>query len=199
MRPKEYSVQEVFNNTSLGLKFEFFSSKNTEFIAEDLAKILAKKVVITGDYKYIPSWSSAVLLKEYNGRKPRYQLKLAQQDFLSLGNGLHGVISWIKENAALDYSTKLAVDLSFNHRNLQTLSSISNMDIGKMILKIDENFLYNKFRTMEKSPFALSVKKLVPFDGFMNISSSLSTLGTSFQLPIGENYARFQRSANGNP
>jgi len=63
------------------------------------------------------------------------------------------------------------------------------MDIGKMILKIDENFLYNKFPTMEKSPFSLSVKKLVPFDGFMNISSSLSTLGNSFQLPVSEHYA----------
>lgn len=189
MRPKEYTVQEVFNNTSLGLKFEFFSSKKTEFIAEDLSKALAKSVVITGDPRTIPTWSSSVLLKEYNGKKPRYQLKVAQQDFQSLGPGLQGVLTWIKENAALDYSTKLVVDLSFNHRNLQTLSSISNMDIGKMILKIDENFLYNKFPLMEKSPFSLSVKKLVPFDGFLNISSSLSSLGNTFQLPVSEHFA----------
>jgi hypothetical protein len=189
MRPREYTVQEVFSNTSLGLKFSFFSSKKTEFIAEDLSKLLAKQVVITGDEKSIPSWSSAILLKEYNGKKPRYQLKLAQQDFLSLGSGMHGVLSWIKENAALDYSNTLSISLSFNHRNLQTLSSISNMDIGKMILKIDENFLYNKFPVMEKSPFSLSVKKLVPFDGFMNISSSLSTLATSFKMPMDESYA----------
>jgi len=187
-RPKEYSVQEVFSNTSLGLKFEFFSSKKTEFIAEDLSKALAKQVVITGDAKSIPTWSSSILLKEYNGKKPRYQLKIAQQDFLSLGPGLHSVLEWIRENAALDYSTKLSVDLSFNHRNLQTLESISHMDIGKMILKIDENFLYNKFPTTDRSPFSLSVKRLVPYDGFVNISNSLSSLGNSFKLPIAEYY-----------
>jgi len=189
MRPKEYSVQEVFNNTFIGLKFEFFSSKKTEFIAEDLSKALGKNVVITGDFKSIPTWSSSILLKEYNGKRPRYQFKVAQQDYPSLLTGMHSVLEWIKGNAALDYSTKLSVDLSFNHRHLQTLSSISHMDIGKMILKIDENFLYNKFPVMEKSPFSLSVKRIIPFDGFINISTSLSNLGNNFQLPISEHYA----------
>ena len=85
MRPKDYSVDEVFNNTQIGLVFEFYSSKKTEFITEDLSKPLAKAIVLTGDEKAMPTWSSAILLKEYNGKKPRYQLKIAQQDYKSLG------------------------------------------------------------------------------------------------------------------
>jgi len=189
MRPKDYSIQEVFNNTSIGLTFEFYSSKKTAFIAEDLAKPLGKTVVVTGDEKAMPTWSSAILLKEYNGKRPRYQLKIAPQEYMALGNGLAGVLAWINEHAALDYSTKMSVDLSFLHRNLQTLSTISNMDVGKMILKIDENFLYERFPQMKESPFALSIKRIVPFDGFINISNPLSSLNTSFQLPIAEYYA----------
>jgi hypothetical protein len=189
MRPKDYSIQEVFNNTSIGLTFEFYSSKKTAFIAEDLAKPLGKTVVVTGDEKAMPTWSSAILLKEYNGKRPRYQLKIAHQEYMAIGPGLHGVLAWINEHAALDYSTKMSVDLSFKHRNLQTLSTISNMDVGKMILKLDETFLYDRFPQMKESPFALSIKRLVPFDGFINISNALSNLNTSFQLPIAEYYA----------
>ena len=69
MYPKNYSIQEVFNNTSIGLTFEFYSSKKTAFIAEDLAKPLGKTVVVTGDEKAMPTWSSAILLKEYNGKR----------------------------------------------------------------------------------------------------------------------------------
>ena len=189
MRPKDYSVQEVFNNTTIGFNFEFYSSKDTKFIAEDLAGPLGKQVVVTGNEKAMPTWTTAILLKEYNGKRPRYQLKIAQQDYLSIGPALQGILKWINENAALDYSTKLAVDLSFKHRNLQTLSTVSNMDVGKMILKIDEKYLYHKFPGMAGSPFALSVKRIVPFDGFINVSNPLSSLNTSFQLPIGEHYA----------
>jgi len=189
MHPKEFSIKEVFNATQIGFKVEFYSSKKTTFIAEDLSKPLGKTVMVTGDEKTLPSWTTAILLKEYNGKRPRYQLKIAPQDFLSIGPGLHEVLGWIKENAALDYSTKLVVDLSFKNRNLQTLSTISNMDVGKMILKMDENFLYTKFPEMKESPFALSIKRIVPFDGFMNVSNPLSALNTSFQLPIAEYYA----------
>lgn len=188
MRPKEYSVDEVFNNTQIGLVFEFYSSKNTKFISEDLSKPLAKAVVVTGDEKIAPTWSTAILLKEYNGKKPRYQLKVAQQDYKSLGPGMMGVLEWVKKNASLDYSTKLSVDLSFKNRYLQTLTSIGDMNIGKMILKIDENFIYNKFPTMEESPFSMSVKKIVPYDRFINISNPLTALNNGFQLPIAEYY-----------
>ena len=46
MRAKDYSIQEVFNNTSLGFIFEFYSSKKTTFTAEDLTKALGKAVNI---------------------------------------------------------------------------------------------------------------------------------------------------------
>ncbi len=188
-KPKNYSVSELFNAAQVGLTFEFYSSKKTGFIVEDLAKPLGKVVVVTGDDKVLPTWSSAILLKEYNGKRPRYQLKIAPQEYMTIGPGLHGVLAWINEHAALDYSTKMSINLSFKHRNLQTLSTISNMDVGKMILKIDENFLYEKFPQMKESPFALSIKRFIPFDGFINISNPLSNLNTSFQLPIAEYYA----------
>ena len=133
MRPKDYSVAEVYNSTKIGLRFDFYSSKKTEFISEDLAKSWGKAVIITDDHKAIPTWSSAILLKEFAGNKPRYQLKIAPQDYMTIGSGLGATLNWINENAALDYSTLLSVDLSFKHRELQTLMNIGDMNVGKMI------------------------------------------------------------------
>jgi len=62
------------------------------------------------------------------------------------------------------------------------------MDVGKMILKMDENFIYNKFPLMEDSPFSLSIKKLVPFDQFLNVSNPLQDFKNAFKLPIAEYY-----------
>ena len=189
MRPKDYSVAEVYNSTQIGFRFDFYSSKKTEFILEDLSKSWGKAVVITDDPKARPTWSSAILLKEFAGKKPRYQLKIAPQDYMSIGQGLGATLKWISENASLDYSTLLSVDLSFKHRELQTLMNIGDMNVGKMILKVDENLIYEKFPEMKASPFSLSVKKIVPFDGFINISNPVGALNNSFQLPIAEYYA----------
>jgi len=188
MFPKEYSVQEVYNNSIVGLKFEFYSSKKSNFIAEDLGKAVGKGVVLTENENIPPTWSTPILLKEYNGKKPRYQLKIAMQDYISLNPAIGGVLKWINENAALDYSTLLNVSLGFKNRQLQTLSTINNMDIGKMILKIDENFIYNKFPLMEYSPFSLSVKRIVPFEGFINASNPMGSLKNFFNLPVSPNY-----------
>ena len=189
MQPKNYSISEVFNNTSIGLKYEFYSSKNPNFIVEDLAKATSKTVMLTGDKKISPSWSTAILVQEFNGKRPRYQFKLAPQDYMSIGPALHSVLAWINEEAVLDYSTKLQVSLLFKNYHLQTLSTIANMEVSKMILKIDESKLYNMFPEMKVSPFSLSVKHIVPFDGFINNSINLSTLNTSFRMPISESYA----------
>ena len=188
MRPKEYSVQEVYNNTLIGLQFEFYSSKKSNFIVEDLSRPLGRKVILTENENIPPTWSSPILLKEYNGKKPRYQLKIAQQDYQALNPAVGQILKWINENAALDYSTILGVSLSFKNRNLQTLTNISTMDIGKMVLKIDENFLYNKFPLMESSPFCLSMKRVLPLEGFINVSNPLGSLKNYFQIPISEDY-----------
>lgn len=186
MQSKNYSIQEVFNNTIIGLNFEFYTSKNTSFIIEDLSKASGKTVLITGNKNIIPTWTTAILLQEYNGKRPRYQLKISPQDFMSIGNPLHSILKWINENALLDYSTKLQVSLMFKNNQLKTLNTISNMDISKIVLKMDEQAIYNRFPEMQKSPFSLSIKKIIPYN--FNNNLNLNNLNTSFRIPISENY-----------
>lgn len=187
MKPKNFSISEVFNSTQIALTFEFYSSKLDQFMVKELSSILGQQVYLTGDENHKPTYTS-ILLKEYNSKRPRFQLKVGYKKYNDLNPSLRTLLMWINEHCSLDYSTNLKASLTFEHRDLQTIYSISNMDIGKMILKLDENWLYEKFPEAKKSPFSLSIKRLVPLNNFINASGIIKDLRNVFRMPIKEYY-----------
>lgn len=161
-KARNYSLPEVFNNVSLGFSFEFYSSKGTEFIVKNLGDITMKNVILTNTNSYEPTYSQAILIKEYEGQKPRYSFKLAQQKYESIIPIVKEVLSWVSETSQCTQDTLMRVNMSFDHKHLQTLQSISNMNPQKLILKIDENFIYDKFPEQKFSPYSISVKQMTP-------------------------------------
>ena len=186
-KPKTYSVNEVYKSTYLGFTFEFYCSKRSSFIVEDLQKIAGRNVVLT-DEDANPTYTSSILLKEYDGLRPRYQFKMGPQLYKDVPTFLNTMLFWINESASLDYSTLLKVKLFYNFSELNTLQSISNMDVGMMVLKMDEEYLRDRFPGTIDSPFSMSIKKLVPHNMTVN-ASQLVNLANSFKMPIGEHYA----------
>jgi len=180
---QNYSVSEVFNNAWTGFVFEFFSSKDLNFIIEDLIKITGKAVTVTNDPKILPTWTTAVLVREYEGKSPLYKFSLAPQNYPSISPIVTPLLEWIKTSAKTNTTTGIGVSLSFNNGSLKTVTSISNMDVAKMILKIDEEYLYSRFPDRKESPFCLSIKKLMPFNEFLNTSNPFRNLNTSFKMP----------------
>ena len=168
-KSKNYSIKEVYDATQLGFTFEFYCSKETEFIIEDFKKILGKNIILTNEDRK-PTYTSSILLKEYEAERPRYQFKVGYTNYSEIPTLLNTILFWINENASLDASTILKTSLLFNFNELKTLASISNMDVGKMILKMDENYIYERFPESKHSPFAMSVKKLVPYNMMVNAS-----------------------------
>lgn len=187
-KPRSYSIAEVFDSTRIALTFEFYSSKLDQFMVKELSSILGQHVYLTGDGDYQPTYTSSVLLKEYNSKRPRFQLKVGPRSYNNLNPNLRTLLMWINEHGSLDYSTNLKTNLTFEHKELQTIRSISNMDIGKMVLKLDENWLYERFPEAKKSPFSLSIKRLVPLGNFINASSIVRDLNTVFRMPMNEYY-----------
>lgn len=188
MVPKTYSVADVYDNAYLDLTYEFFCSKHPSLMTEQLGYMLNANVVLTNDPRYQPTPLNSILLKEYNGDKPRYQLKTGGNLYSDMSARNRLILMWINENAELDHFTNLKMGLHFNHGSLQTLRSISNMDIGKMVLRINENYIAERFPEFRKNPFSLSIKKIIPQNNFINASSVISNMSGVFQLPIQEYY-----------
>lgn len=184
LKPKSYSVEEVLNNAKIGVIFEFYCSKDTTFIVEDLAKLSAKNVVVTNDEKYIPSFYNSILIKEYEAEKPRYQFRLDQQQYYSMLPIIHEVSNWLKENAQTTYDTLMKVQLSFNHHALQTLETISGMNPSKLIMKFNESYIYDRFPKQKNSPYAFSIKAISPLNAtYLNENDLNQNINNILLLP----------------
>jgi len=161
-KPKKYNLPEVFNNTLIGFVFEFYSSKNADFIVENLSKLTTKNVILTNTSSYTPSYSNAILIKEYEGKKPRYIFEMAQQRYDSIIPLMKEVLQWMSETAECKDDNIMRVNMSFDHKHLDTLDTISKMNPQKLILKINEEYIYDRFPLQEDSPYSMSIKELLP-------------------------------------
>jgi len=186
-KPKLYSVKEVYNSALIQFIFEFYCSKESTFIVEDFQKILRKNIIITDNENIFPTYSSSILLKEYDGKRPRYQFKVGPQKYSEISTFLNTMLFWINENVSLDKTTLLKVGLNYDFRELQTISSISHIDVGKLILHIDENYIYERFPEMRNNSSALSIKRLFPYNMSSNASSVVNLIN-NFRVPIGKFY-----------
>ena len=186
-KPKSYTIKEVLDNTMFSLCFEFYTSKDKGFLIKELSKESGKTVYLTSEEKY-PSYTSGVLLQEYDSSKPRYKLSFGFVPFFESKQITKNILQWINDNAKVDYSTVLRVGLNYDSNNLKTLQNISDMNIGKMILKVNENWIWDKFPQMKNSPFAMSIKRLMPTNSWLNVSDVLININETFSMPIGDYY-----------
>jgi hypothetical protein len=185
---KDYSVREVLNSTRVGFSFEFYNARETPFIAEDLSRICSKTVAVTSEKNMIPTWDNPILLKEYEGKNPKYKFTTSPQDFFSVEPMLSGILEWISQNSKTDKGTGLQVVLSFNNGTLQTLNTISNMDVTKLVLRLDENYLYQRFPERKNSPHAISIKGLLPANEFLSSPGAIGSFKNYFLYPSAPYY-----------
>jgi len=172
IRAKKYSILEVLNFTDVGLIFEFYSTKDTSFMVEELSKAVGKNVIVIYDNTYRASYSTALLLKEYDYKKARYKFIIAPQNYHSISPIINESCKWISKNCETTLDTRLSISLSFDHSHLQTLTTISQMNPIDLIVKIDENEIYTRFPDQKNSPYALSFKSFFPVTNFINESLS---------------------------
>lgn len=158
--PKSYSLSEVFNFVDMGFIFEFYSSKSTSFIIKELSAATLKNIVHTNNIKNEPTYLNAVLVKEYEGEKPRYCFKIARQKFHSVLPLVKNVLEWISATSECLYDNRVKVNLSFDNKHLNTLDSISLMDTAKLMLKFDEEYIYSRFPLQRNSPYCTSIKTI---------------------------------------
>jgi len=187
-KAKHYSVLEVLNFSDIGLVFEFYTTKESGFIVDNLTKLTSKNIVLTNETSYTPTYTSAILIKEYEAARSRYQLHIAPQNYHSIIPIIDSVNGWIAENCETTLDTGLKVSLSFNHRHLETLSSISGMNPTRLILKFDESEVYKRFPEQKGSPYALSIKNLAPITNYINESEIEKNINYLLTTPYAEFY-----------
>jgi len=189
-KPKSYSVLEVLNFSDVGLIFEFYSTKDTNFMVSDLAKITGKNIILTNEARYYPSYSNALLIKEYNAKKSRYSFSLAPQNYHAVLPLIESISNWITGNCETTHDTQLKMSLSFDHKHLETLATISQMNPIHLILKLDENYIYTRFPNQKNSPYALSIKLMATPTNMLYINEGeiVKNINNILKTPQSEYY-----------
>jgi len=101
---------------------------------------------------------------------------------------IDSVAEWLTESAETTHDTQLKISLSFNHRHLDTLSSISGMNPSKLVLKFDESEIYSRFPEQKYSPYALSIKTLTPINTYINEKEIVKNIDYMLTFPAASYY-----------
>lgn len=187
-KAKNYSLPEVFNATSIALTFEFYSSKSDKFIVEELSKLTAKNVLLSNIPTYKTSFGNSTLIKDYEGNKPKYSFSLHMQKYSSVITIMKEILDWITETSDCKLDTLMRVNISFDKEHLKTLRDISQIDTNKLVLKLDEKYIYERFPEQEKSSFACSVKQLMPVSNISYTQNIIKNVNYVIGKPIEDYY-----------
>jgi uncharacterized protein YjbI with pentapeptide repeats len=199
LKAKIYSLEEIHNAAHLSCEASFYTNKETSFIVSELENSTSRSVQVTNNPSILSSHTSMVLLKEYSASKARYTLKTAYYDYPTLLPLLASVSQWVNEHTTTDYSTHMRLGLAFNNTILETLSQISCMNTRKLLLRVNENYIYENFPLFRNSPLGISVKKLLPINNFIKPENILEGFNSaSFSINSGDKYSiDFSKSPHG--
>lgn len=197
MKPKNYTKDEIFDATYLGLEFEFFSKLKDIEISRALGKLLGKRVVIPYQVPALgetpkPLYHSPVevtdeifkLEPDFSGGKGMYELVTGPTTLKEAKEIITKVLDWIDQYGYTTERCSIHANISFDYNKIEPLHRIENLDVLKFILSFDEGEVYKKFPVREKSVYARSINQIIPNSFFFyNSVPSDWSIGSMVNLP----------------
>lgn len=163
----------ILQNALVGVEFEFYSNLPAQETADQIAKLLGKKIhietkahsdfeVTQDEFKIEPDMSGgAKLLELVTGALPYFAARLM----------IINVCKWIEENGYTNDRSSIHLNLSFDKSKIENKYRISKMNTLKFILDFNEEQVFKFFPKRENSAYAKSIKFVLPkedtyfFDG----------------------------------
>ena len=170
---------DILKNSLLGVEFEFYSNKDIDTTAKELAGLLGKKIrveakahsdfeVTRDEFKIEPDMSGGEKLMELvTGAQPYYSARMM----------IIKVCKWIEENGYTNDRSSIHLNLSFDTDKIENKHRISKMNVLKFILDFKESQVFKFFPERKDSAYAKSIKFVLPksdtyfYDG-LNITPS---------------------------
>lgn len=209
---KEFlNKNEILNSALIGFEFEFFSKKKFNAVAEELSEVLGKKVKTgfktRGKKEKIPSsnveisvdYNNYKLIHDFSGGKSMMELVTGPTPFFEAKIVLAKVLNWIKLNGRTNERSGLHVNISFNKFSLPEKNlNITSLDVLKLILTFDEDYIFSKFPNRKNNVFARSIDYVFPTDPF-SFNDNIKTINrSSFTVPNEKHFGfNFSKLANG--
>lgn len=187
---------EILNSALIGFEFEFYSKKKFSSVSAELSSMLGKKVVaaykkdpkgnkIPGAHTDTPvDYNNYKLEHDFSGGMSMMELVTGPAPFFEAKIILAKVLNWIRQNGRTNDKSGIHINISFNRFTTPNNNiDITSLDVLKLILSFDEEFIYSRFPNRRNNVFARSIDYIFPTNNF-TFNDDIKTINrSSFTVP----------------
>jgi len=148
---KDITNHKVYENTIVGLEFEFFSPLSRKVLASKLSKLLNKKVIASDVYHSNIKVSDFIFKIEpdYSGGKRMNELITGPLSYFEAINILIKVYKFIDEYGFTNEKSGCHINISLNDFGLNLKYKTENLNVFKFILNYNEDEILKLFPNKE--------------------------------------------------
>lgn len=155
----------VYNLSTVGIEFEFYSNFDKKKTAEQLENLLGKKIECFDESHsdFSPTAETFKLEADFSGGADLLELVTGPLRYKDAVSVINDVCNWIKSNGYTTERSSIHLNISFipalvnNNKNF-----VRDLDPLKFILNFDEKAVYKDWPNRENSTYAKSIKYITP-------------------------------------
>lgn len=174
---------EILKHAVVGFEFEFYTRHPYYKFLELMNKLLAP-VKTWGFRKYhsdfVPDQLNFKLEADQSGGPNMAEYITGPLPYTDARIILLKILKFLQEHAETDEKCSVHINISFAEGSERILPGLNPL---RLILDVDEDFVYRMFPERINNYYAKSVKKIIPFKGYAYAQSAAQHLATNLQLP----------------
>jgi len=182
-------TNDFFYSSKLGFEFEFYSNLNRNEIANELGKVLGKKVLLFNKYhsNFKPTKDIFKLEPDYSGGSKMVEFITGPLPYFEAIVILIKTLKWIDENGYTDKKCAFQFGVSIDTSIYPEVPPMGQINTLKYILGFDENFIYKRFPERMGSLYAKSIKRILPINKFVDPTNISFIDKNLFEVPLEKN------------
>lgn len=177
-----FNYINILEKAVVGYEFEFFSNFTYYKTLEELNKLLSP-IKVHGFRKYHSEFkvdaNNFKIEPDWSGGPSCVELITGPLDYSSARVILIKILNWLKINSTTDERCSIHLNISFDDESLK----YTRLKILKLLLNLDEEYIYSMFPSRRGNVYAKTVKKIIPFKDYDFSEVSPSIVETGIHLP----------------
>jgi hypothetical protein len=177
------NYHKILTQAIVGFEFEFYTKKPYYKLLEILNREL-NPIKVWGFRKYhsemTPDEMNFKIEPDLSGGIDLVELVTGPMPYVDAKIILMKILQILQENGETDEKCSIHVNISFDDESERTITELNQL---KLILNIDEDYIYNLFPNRKNNFYAKSVKKIIPFKEFKYSTDAIGIITSNLELP----------------
>lgn len=179
---QRFNKIDILSKAVIGFEFEFFSNFTYYKTLEELNALLSP-IKVHGFRKYHSDFkvdaNNFKIEPDWSGGPSCVELITGPLDYSNARVILVKILNWMKNNATTDERCSIHLNISFSDKEW----NYTKLKILKLILNLDEEFIYSMFPDRRGNVYCKTVKKIIPYKDYDFSNVSPSIVETGIHLP----------------